>query len=241
MSEKSIFIPLQKTGVNANVLKTVAVLAMFIDHASHLVTEFGTSERWIAHLIGRLAAPLIFFLVAEGHHYTSDKKKYIMRLFIFALISHVPYNLYFGFSQFRGTSVIWTIMLGVVALSVITSDKLNVFIKTVLIGATLLMAMPANWHYIGVLWIIAFGLYRDNLKLKVIMFTLIALVFYILPGLQDIGMYATYRFGVLMTIPFFILYNRKPGVRNPFTKWVFYWFYPIHLIVLFGIRALMNL
>lgn len=241
MTEKSIRIPLQKIGVNANAIKIVAVLAMFIDHASHLMTDFGSLERWVAHLIGRLAAPLIFFLVAEGHHYTSNKKKYIFRLFLFALLSHVPYNLYFGFSMYRGTSVIWTLMLGVLALSVITNENINAFFKTVLMGITLLMAMPANWHYIGVLWIITFGLYRDNFRLKVIMFTLIALVFYIIPGIQELGLYATYRFGVLLTIPFYALYNNKPGVRNPFTKWVFYWFYPLHLIVLFAIRALINL
>ncbi len=240
MTKKSLFVPVQKSRINANVLKTIAVLSMFIDHASHLFTDFGTPERWIAHLIGRLAAPVIFFLVAEGHHYTSNKKKYIFRLFLFAVLSHVPYNLYFGFNVFRGTSVIWTLMLGVIALSVITSEKTSAIIKLVVLGATLLMSMPANWHYIGVLWIIIFGLYRENVKLKVFMFVLIGLVFYILPGIQDIGMYSTYRLGVFLTIPFFTLYNRKPGLRNPFTKWVFYWFYPLHLILLFAIRVLMN-
>lgn len=241
MTEKSIFTPLQKTGVNANVIKIVAVLAMFIDHAAYLGTDYGTPERWMLHLIGRFAAPLIFYLVAEGHHYTSNKRKYIFRLFIFALVSHVPYTLYFGLSMFRATSVIWTILLGVIALSVITNEHLNTFVKAVLIGITLVLATPANWHYIGVLWIISFGLYRDNLKLKVFMFTLIALVFYIIPGIQDLGVYATYRFGILLTIPFFGLYNGNPGVRNPFTKWFFYVFYPLHLLILHGINSLMNM
>lgn len=61
MTEKSLFVPVQKSRINANVLKIIAVLAMFIDHASHLVTDFGTPERWVAHLVGRLAAPVIFF------------------------------------------------------------------------------------------------------------------------------------------------------------------------------------
>lgn len=240
MTEKSLFLPLQKSGVNANALKTIAVLAMLIDHSSHLFTDFGTPERWIVHLMGRLAAPLIFFLVAEGHHYTSNKKRYIVRLFFFALISHIPYNVYFGFSMLRGTSVMWTIMLGVIALSVITSDQAHVLIKVLTLALTLILSMPANWHYIGVLWIIAFGLYRDNFKLKITMFTLIALVFYIIPGIQDLGMYSSYRFAVLLTIPLFVLYNGKPGLKNAFTKWVFYWFYPVHLIILIGLRALMN-
>lgn len=240
MSEKSIRLPLQNTEVNANTLKIIAIVAMFIDHFSHLITEFGSSERWVAHLAGRLAAPLICFLIAEGHHYTSDKKKYILRLFIFALISHVPYNLYFGLGLFSATSVIWTLMLGVIALSVISMENWNVLVRMILLGIVFILSMPANWHYIGVLWIIVFGLYRDYPKLKVVMFALVALVFYIIPGIQDMGLYASYRFGVLLTIPFYGWYNSKPGMRNAFTKWAFYWFYPIHLLLLLAIRLVMG-
>lgn len=240
MSEKSIYLPLQNIEVNANTLKIIAIVAMFVDHFSRLVTEFGSSERWIAHLAGRLAAPLICFLIAEGHHYTSNKKRYIFRLFIFAIVSHVPYNLYFGLGMFSATSVMWTLMLGVIALAVITKEDWNVLVRMTLLGMLFIFSMPANWHYIGVLWIIVFGLFREYPKLKVVIFVLVALVFYILPGLQDVGLYASYRFGVLLTIPFFWWYNNKPGMRNAFTKWGFYWFYPFHLLLLFAVRLLMG-
>ncbi|EXJ22719.1 Conserved membrane protein [Alkalibacterium sp. AK22] len=239
MTEKSSPVLLEGAGVNANVLKAIAVSAMFIDHFSHLISDFGTPERWIAHLIGRLAAPLICYLIAEGHYYTSSKSRYIWRLFLFALVSHVPYNLYFGFGLFGGTSIIWTLMLGLIALSVIKNDKHSVPLKVIILGLTLMLSMPANWHYIGVLWIVVFGLYRDHFRLKMLMFALVALVFYIVPGLQDMGMYASYRFGSLLAIPLFVLYNGKPGLKNKFTKWVFYWFYPLHLLVLAFIRFLM--
>ncbi|WP_195251438.1 TraX family protein [Romboutsia sp. 1001713B170207_170306_H8] len=29
-----------------------------------------------------------------------------------------------------------------------------------------------------------------------------------------------------------LMYNGKLGVNNKFVRWMFYWFYPIHLIVI---------
>jgi len=36
------------------------------------------------HVIGRLTAPIMWFFIAEGFHYTKNVKKYILRLFIAA-------------------------------------------------------------------------------------------------------------------------------------------------------------
>ncbi|MER2063677.1 MAG: TraX family protein, partial [Alkalibacterium sp.] len=76
---------IKNVGLNANLIKIVAITSMFVDHFSRVITEEGTATSWGLHLFGRLAAPLIAYLVAEGHHYTSDKQAYATRLFIFAV------------------------------------------------------------------------------------------------------------------------------------------------------------
>lgn len=231
---------IKEIGLNANVIKIVAVLSMFVDHFSRVITEDGAGERWSLHLIGRLAAPLIAFLVAEGHHYTSDKKAYASRLFIFALVSHIPYVLYFDLGFFQATSVFWSLLMGLIALTAAMNKKVSYIWKSIVIAACLILAIPANWNYIGVLWVLNFGVFRDKMNWKIIGFILITLGLYIVPGLQEYGMFVTYRFGSLLAIPFFYLYNRKPGKRTWFSKWAFYWFYPLHLIFLYMLQFFLS-
>jgi len=229
---------IKNKGLNANLIKIVAVTSMFVDHFSRVITEEGTATSWGLHLFGRLAAPLIAYLVAEGHHYTSDKKAYAKRLFIFALISHVPYIVYFNFGFFQATSVFWSLLMGLIALTAATNDDLSDLWKVVIVSASMILAAPANWNYIAVLWVLNFGLFRERMSFKLTGFTIIALLFYIIPGLQQYGAEVSYRFGSLLALPFLYYYNRKPGKRTWFSKWAFYWFYPLHLIFLYVLKML---
>lgn len=68
------------------------------------------------HIIGRLTAPIMWFFIVEGYHYTHDVKKYTLRLFVLALVSHFAYNFCFGISfiplkggVFNQTSVAWSL------------------------------------------------------------------------------------------------------------------------------------
>lgn len=219
------------TGVNANILKIVAVVTMFFDHATLAFIPEGTPLNWVVHFFGRLAAPLICYLIAEGFHYTSDKKAYTLRLFTFALISHFPYVLYFNLSWWQATSVMWSLTLGLIALTIANHEKMNLYAKGALILACCLAAYTANWNYIAVLWIVSFGVFRDQFDKKVVAYVAIGFFLYLLPGIQEHGMAVSYRIGFLMAIVFFYLYNRQPGKRNSFIKWAFYWFYPAHLLL----------
>lgn len=87
----------------ASVLKTIALITMFIDHLGMtVVMEYEQiylhrgPEGFIAHImriIGAIAFILYAFLLSEGFSHTSDKKKYALRLAVLAVISEVPYDL----------------------------------------------------------------------------------------------------------------------------------------------------
>ena len=85
---------MKKKGITASDLKYIAILAMFIDHVGWLAVPTASPLGQIMHAIGRITAPVMCFFLSEGYHYTSNFKKYVMRMGIFAVISHFAYCFY---------------------------------------------------------------------------------------------------------------------------------------------------
>ena len=118
---------LTRRGLNGNQLKLIAITAMTIDHlAWTLWPGYSHNPAAIAcHIMGRLTAPIMWFFIVEGYHYTHDVNKYTLRLFILALVSHFAYNFCFGISfvplkdgVFNQTSVAWSLAWGLVLLRI---------------------------------------------------------------------------------------------------------------------------
>ncbi|MBR3641896.1 MAG: conjugal transfer protein TraX, partial [Parasporobacterium sp.] len=77
-----------KKGLNSNQIKLIAIIAMTIDHVTWILWPGYDTHWWVIvlHIIGRITAPIMWFFVAEGYYYTRDLRKYILRLFLFAVI-----------------------------------------------------------------------------------------------------------------------------------------------------------
>ena len=73
---------MQRKLLNGNQLKAIAMVSMTIDHVTSVMFPNYPTDWWIIilHIIGRLAAPIFWFFIAEGYHYTHDLKKYAGRL-----------------------------------------------------------------------------------------------------------------------------------------------------------------
>ena len=79
--------------LNRNKIKYILIVAMLIDHIAWAFVPTASILGQAMHFIGRLTGPSMSVLLAEGFQYTKNKKKYALRLFIFAMISWVPYSL----------------------------------------------------------------------------------------------------------------------------------------------------
>ena len=87
-----------KKRLNSNIIKIIAIIAMTIDHISWLLFPGYSKELFsiIFHILGRISCPIMCYFIAEGFYHTKNINKYTGRLFLFALISHIPYMLMFN-------------------------------------------------------------------------------------------------------------------------------------------------
>ncbi len=235
-------------GLNGNQIKMIAIIAMTIDHVTWILWP-GYDYRWwilLLHVIGRLTAPIMWYFIAEGYHYTRDIKKYILRLFIFAVISHFAYDfalnipfIPFTTGIFNQTGVMWALLCGLLVLVVCDSPSLPGWGKVLLIIGLCVISFPADWSCIATLAIMGIGTNRGNFRKQ--MFWMMAFVFmYSIVFFFFIDkIYAILQLFTALTIPILKSYNGERGKWKGM-KWFFYIYYPLHLVVLGIIRVLIR-
>ena len=134
-----------RPALNANTLKLIAVLAMVLDHAATVFLADTAPAALFFHAVGQIAAPIMCFFVAEGYTYTSNLKKYLLRLFIAAVISHVPYALCFKFTVWEFwyvTGVLWGLFLGLLAVTLWKRLRAPVWVRLLLLGLCCCLPTP---------------------------------------------------------------------------------------------------
>ncbi len=227
-------------GFSSNMLKLIAIVTMLIDHVA-AVLMVGQESYWILREIGRISFPIFCFLAAEGIAWTSDIRKYALRLGIFALISEVFYDLAFHSTIWdpMHQNVFFTLFLGVAAGSMYREIEQKLCRSKVSAGSifcnilVILFCLPlANWLHTdygmwGVLLILFFYLARRTGIWRYVIMTLCMCFLW----WGKIQMYA------VLALPILFLYNGKIGHRMP--KYAFYAFYPLHLFILWGIKTLL--
>lgn len=233
----------QNKKLNSNHIKLIAIIAMTIDHLTWTLCPGYRQEWWIIllHLIGRLTAPTMWFMICEGYHYTRDVKKYALRLFIFAIISHFAYNFCFGIpfvplktGFINQTSVMWSLAWAVTALYVLNDPRFkekSTLLKVLFLFAVCVITFPSDWSCIAVLAIIFMNDSYGNLK-KQIATIMIFVFFYAVVYFFNIDkLYAVLQLGVIIVWPFMANYNGQRGKWKGM-KWFFYIYYPLHLFLL---------
>ena len=241
---KNLIMDIRKV-FNSNHLKLIAIIAMTIDHATDLIYPGFPAEPlpFALHFIGRLTAPIMWFFVCEGYHYTKDVKKYMLRLGIFAIISHFAYCFGFGISLnpleggiFNRTSVMYPLFIAVVVLYIEDhSGNLKKWQKTAVQTVLILSAFPADWSCIAVLAIIGMYSERGNLERQMLKMAGWVSVYGIVSYFFVSKTYAIELIGVLVVYLVLKLYNGECG-RAKWMKWFFYIYYPLHLIIIGIIR-----
>lgn len=242
-----MFSKIKKRGLNTGDLKLIAVVAMTIDHLTWLLFP-GLQRVWFVcalHIIGRLTAPIMWFFIAEGSYYTKDSIKYIKRLFLFAVISHFAYSFAFGLSPlpfksgiFNQTSVIWSLAIGATLIFAVQKHKLPTFVTVALIILANLLSFPADWSCIAVMVPFFLYMHRGDFKKQSVDYIIFALVYAAVYFIFIDRVYAVLQLFICLCIPLLRMYNGEVG-SNRSMKWLFYIYYPAHLLLIGFIRILL--
>lgn len=225
-------------------LKLIGCASMLIDHFAKCFDFTGTANLICCHLIGRLAFPIFAFLLVEGFLHTRHMKRYFLSLFLFAVLSELPYDLAINgsgrlFPEFTCQNTLFTLTLGLLMLNCIKKAEALYANRT---SAYTLISVP------GILVILVFGAACQLLHLD-----------YGFIGMACIGaMYlfrATYNGAafwgcICLNLEFFTMpgaflsllpLSLYDGTRGKQMKYFFYLFYPLHLLLLFLLKcALMH-
>ena len=185
----------------------------------------------VLRLTGRLAFPIFCFLLVEGFVHTHDLKKYIRRLFLFALVSEVPFDLAFFRSPLylQHQNVYWTLALGVLAMTGIRHFEKpdgSFTWKGLLCAAGCALAagiLRTDYDVVGVLIICVLYLTRNNRKRQCI----IGAVLF------------AYEITAPLAFVFIWFYNGERGRCSKALQKCFYWFYPVHIAILAVISNLL--
>ena len=225
-------------------LKVVALLSMLWDHATYV---WPLDLPFAADYIGRIAAPIFLFSIANGYWHTRNLKRYALRLLIFACLAEYPYYLLFGFHG----SIMFTLLLGLLTLKLMDWGNgkragLGYLLAAgVVIAAEHFALAEGKGRYI--LFILVFYL-TDHWPVR--KKALLWLFLMPLSRYQLIGMFFSEQFtwrwfhmlcinalGPLLGVAFTFCYNGKRGLAFPGDKYLWYVFYPAHLLLLGLVNA----
>jgi len=212
-----------------DIVKVIAMITMFIDHLGYYIFPYYLNEYFIIfRIIGRLAYPIFAYYLAIGFKRTSNLKKYILRMFIFALLTQIPFYYFSG--QLLYLNVMFTFTLGLMMLY-FYERKSPLWILFFL-GAQIL---NTDYGAYGLAIILVFYLYGDDFKKSIIFYSLVTGLYVVVnaAGSSYVSYIQFIQLFSILAIP--IIYFKYP-ISIRINKYIGYGFYPGHiaLIVLIG-------
>jgi hypothetical protein len=229
------------------------ILAMFFMLLDHMWATVVPGNEWMT-CVGRLAFPIFAFLLVEGFFHTRSRKKYALRLLVFALVTEIPFNLMVGSRIFYPIhqNVLWTFLIafGLMAWNERLQDaptwrKFMRWIVTFWVGMIVGILTMVDYYGYGVAMVLAFYLIRKNLWKRGLWLNRLLQLFalywinvemmgglvYELEALGRLWVIHQQGFAVLALIPIW-LYRGKKGHSSKAFQYFCYAFYPVHMLIL---------
>lgn len=207
---------------------------MLIDHiGDSILGKFS-----FFNLIGRIAFPLFAFQAVQGYIHTKNFKKHLIKLLIFACISQIPFMLFLStFTDPFMLNIFFTFALALLSLYIYDKfDSKILGFLIVLLISILAELIRVDYGAFGILLIFSFYFFKDKKILMILSTFILCFGKYIIniisyPSLSLL--YLLCAFFTFLPMVLILFYDKKEG---PKTKYFFYIFYPLHLLILYIIH-----
>lgn len=250
-------------GLNGFQLKIIAIVFMLLDHIN---TYFGNVLHfplWFSFL-GRFVAPLFVFLLVEGFFHTRDRRNYLKRLGVGALvmlISNIIHNLwthayldpltgkFSWWNLIGGQNIFLTLFLLFAFLWILDSKHLGIKRYLYLLVLVLPILMSEGGIYLLPILLFCYFFYQRKaaICISITIFSMLLLIQAVLSYTQISDPSFTFyqhitfdsEFMMIGVVPFIWLYNgEKGGSGSKFQQYFFYFFYPLHLWAIYLLQAI---
>lgn len=231
--------------LNFDILKIVALITMVIDHIGYTLLPYNMDLR----IIGRTTFPIFAFLLSYHLAKQSIFKKYIPRLFFFAVLSTLviaPFDL--KFNGYFKLNIFWSFLIAVLSLFIFdkiskekTDKRLKLFIIALCFSFFGALSYLCDYKLTGFVLVLSLYFYfKTNNKI----FFTTALIDSALINSDDLF------FAPQIVVPFIVVtvlttfyllyqskYIQKKQIRFLKPWWIFYLFYPVHFLILYLIKT----
>jgi hypothetical protein len=223
-------------------IKLIAMLTMVVDHSG----LYFFPQYWSLRIIGRLSFILFAWLIANGARHTKDTKKYMLRLLALGLVAQYPFYLLNEMSNVVGSglNIGFTLSMGLLMILIhreVSSGYIKLLYFTLIIAGA--QILNVDYGPAGVLSILLFYVYFDDLKAIVLSqsavylsFNLVPLIYKFSSGdtlLTSLDVMKLIQPLALLSLVFVYLYNKKPGYKD---RYLLYLFYPGHFVLMILIK-----
>ncbi|MFU8793194.1 MAG: TraX family protein [Acholeplasmataceae bacterium] len=229
--------------MNATTLKWIALVTMTIDHIGFFLISSDAPLYLTTRVIGRVAFPIFAFMIAQGFIHTKNRMNYAIRLLVFGIVVEAIFigiylltSINYSIVPFPGgypLSIAWSLIAGLLGLMFIHSK--NRFFYFLLLPL-LIASYFLQYSFYGFIMIIIFGLSIPmDKKINYVGLLTLFYVFYPLAfnaryeEINTIQLFAIFALGLIY------LYNGQKGKGY---KYLFYIYYPLHIVILFLIGYL---
>ncbi len=224
----------KKPGLTGNQLKLIALVTMTCDHIG--AELFPQLE--ILRIIGRLAMPIFAYMIAQGCHYTRNKRKYLLTIAATALLCQLVYFFAMG-SLYQCILVTFSLSIGLIftldtamkrPCAKNTATAVLAFLTVWVISDLLPQVLPGfyvDYGFFGILLPVLIWLGRDKWQSILLCGA----------GLVLLSRGGTIQWFSLLSLPLLALYNGSRGTAR--LKYLFYIYYPVHLVLIWLISLVM--